>query len=75
MLRLRILPVGHIDDAKLRPGRDLRRRLTLVHYRTTLRLSELKELDHSKRMFKQPAATKGDLELGSAAASQGKGLA
>lgn len=40
MLRLKILPTGHIYDAKLRPVRDLlRRRMTLVHLRTTLMLS------------------------------------
>ena len=40
LLRLRILPTGHIYDAKLRPVRDLlRRRLTLVHQRTALMLS------------------------------------
>lgn len=32
LLRLKILPTGHIYDAQLRPMRDLlRRRLTLVH--------------------------------------------
>jgi transposase len=40
LLRLKILPTGHIYDAQLRPVRDLlRRRLTLVHHRTALRLS------------------------------------
>lgn len=39
-LRLGILPTGHIYDAELRPVRDLlRRRLTLVHQRTSLMLS------------------------------------
>ena len=39
-LRLKILPTGHIYDAKLRPVRDLlRRRLLLVHQRTALMLS------------------------------------
>jgi transposase len=38
--RLKILPLGHIYDAELRPVRDLlRRRLTLVHHRTALLLS------------------------------------
>lgn len=40
LLRLGILPTGHIYDAQLRPVRDLlRRRLTLVHQRTALMLS------------------------------------
>jgi len=40
LLRLKILPTGHIYDATLRPVRDLlRRRLTLVHHRTALLLS------------------------------------
>jgi transposase len=40
LLRLKILPTGHIYDARLRPVRDLlRRRLTLVHHRTSLMLS------------------------------------
>ena len=40
LLRLKILPTGHIYDAPLRPVRDLlRRRLTLVHHRTALMLS------------------------------------
>jgi transposase len=40
LLRLKILPTGHIYDAKLRPVRDrLRRRLMLVHQRTALMLS------------------------------------
>jgi len=40
LLRLKILPTGHIYDAQLRPVRDLlRRRLTLVQHRTALRLS------------------------------------
>jgi transposase len=40
LLRLKILPTGHIYDARLRPVRDLlRRRLTLVHQRTALMLS------------------------------------
>jgi transposase len=40
LLRLKILPTGHIYDARLRPVRDLlRRRLTLVHHRTALLLS------------------------------------
>ena len=40
MLRLKLLPTGHIYDAKLRPYRDvLRRRLLLVHQRTSLLLS------------------------------------
>lgn len=40
LLRLNILPTGHIYDAPLRPVRDLlRRRLTLVHHRTALLLS------------------------------------
>ena len=40
LLRLKILPTGHIYDAQLRPVRDLlRRRLTLVHQRTSLMLS------------------------------------
>src|SRR5437899_4407375 len=35
LLRLKILPTGHIYDAPLRPVRDLlRRRMTLVHQRT-----------------------------------------
>ena len=39
-MRLKILPTGHIYDAKLRPVRDLlRRRLLLVHQRTALMLS------------------------------------
>jgi transposase len=40
MLRLNILPTGHICDRQLRPVRDLlRRRLGLVHKRTSLILS------------------------------------
>src|SRR5437588_2014445 len=40
LLRLKILPTGHIYDEELRPMRDLlRRRLTLVHHRTALMLS------------------------------------
>jgi len=40
LLRLNILPLGHIYDAQLRPVRDLlRRRLTLVHHRTSQMLS------------------------------------
>jgi transposase len=40
LLRLKILPTGHIYDEQLRPVRDLlRRRLTLVHHRTALMLS------------------------------------
>ncbi len=40
LLRLKILPCGHIYDAALRPVRDLlRRRLSLVHQRTALLLS------------------------------------
>jgi transposase len=40
LLRLGILPVGHIYDERLRPVRDLlRRRLMLVHQRTALMLS------------------------------------
>lgn len=40
LLRLNILPTGHIYDAQLRPVRDLlRRRLKLVHQRTALMLS------------------------------------
>src|SRR5882762_3702024 len=40
LLRLKILPTGYIYDEELRPVRDLlRRRLTLVHHRTTLMLS------------------------------------
>src|SRR2546428_13988834 len=40
LLRLDILPTGHIYDAQLRPVRDLlRRRLLLVHQRTALMLS------------------------------------
>jgi transposase len=40
MLRLNILPRGYIYDAELRPVRDLlRRRILLVHHRTSLMLS------------------------------------
>lgn len=40
MLRLNILPTGHICDRELRPVRDLlRRRMGLVHKRTSLILS------------------------------------
>lgn len=40
LLRLNLLPTGHIYDRKLRPVRDLlRRRLLLVRQRTTLILS------------------------------------
>ncbi len=40
LLRLKILPTGHIYEAELRPVRDLlRRRMTLVHQRTALMLS------------------------------------
>src|SRR5881397_1294336 len=40
LLRLKILPTGHIYDVELRPVRDLlRRRLMLVHHRTALMLS------------------------------------
>lgn len=40
LLRLKILPTGYIYDPKLRPVRDLlRRRMSLVHQRTSLMLS------------------------------------
>ncbi len=40
LLRLKILPTGHIYEAQLRPVRDLlRRRLTLVRHRTAFMLS------------------------------------
>ena len=40
LLRLKILPTGHIYDPQLRPVRDLlRRRMKLVHQRTALMLS------------------------------------
>jgi transposase len=40
LLRLGILPTGHIYDPQLRPVRDmLRRRMSLVHQRTALMLS------------------------------------
>ena len=40
LLRLKILPTGHIYDEQLRPVRDLlRRRMTLVHHRSALMLS------------------------------------
>ena len=40
LLRLKILPTGHIYDAQLRPVRDLlRRRLMLVHQRSALMIS------------------------------------
>ena len=40
LLRLKVLPTGHIYDPTLRPVRDLlRRRLMLVHHRTALMLS------------------------------------
>jgi transposase len=40
LLRLKVLPTGHIYDAQLRPVRDLlRRRLKLVQQRTALMLS------------------------------------
>ena len=40
LLRLKILPTGHIYQAQLRPVRDLlRRRLMLIHHRTALILS------------------------------------
>ncbi len=40
LLRLKILPTGHIYDPRLRPVRDLlRRRLLFVHQRTALMLS------------------------------------
>ncbi len=40
LLRLKILPTGHIYDAQLRPVRDLlRRRMRLVRHRTALMLS------------------------------------
>lgn len=40
LLRLKILPTGHIYEAELRPVRDLlRRRMMLVHQRTALMLS------------------------------------
>jgi len=40
LVRLKILPTGHIYDAQLRPVRDLlRQRMTLVHQRTALMLS------------------------------------
>jgi hypothetical protein len=40
MLRLNILPTGHICDRQVRPVRDLlRRRMSLVHKRTSLILS------------------------------------
>jgi transposase len=40
LLRLKVLPTGHIYDAQLRPVRDLlRRRLKLVQHRTALILS------------------------------------
>ncbi len=40
LLRLKILPTGHVYDPILRPVRDLlRRRMSLVHQRTSLMLS------------------------------------
>lgn len=46
LLRLEILPTGHIYDRELRPVRDLlRRRVNLVQHRTALLLS-LKSLHH-----------------------------
>ena len=40
LMRLKILPTGHIYDEHLRPVRDLlRRRMSLVHQRTSLMLS------------------------------------
>src|SRR5947209_12096558 len=40
LVRLKILPTGHVYEAQLRPVRDLlRRRMTLVHQRTALMLS------------------------------------
>src|SRR6185436_7499082 len=40
LLRLNILPTGHIYDPRLRPMRDLlRRRMMLVHHRSALMLS------------------------------------
>jgi transposase len=40
LLRLNLLPTGHLYDRQTRPGRDLlRRRLLLVQQRTTLILS------------------------------------
>jgi transposase len=40
LLRLKILPTGHVYDPELRPVRDLlRRRMSLVHQRTALLLS------------------------------------
>ena len=47
LLRLRILPTGHIYDAELRPVRDLlRRRLMLVHQRTALMLTRAASVRH-----------------------------
>ncbi len=47
LLRLAILPTGHIYDAELRPGRDLlRRRLLLVHQRTALMLTRAASVRH-----------------------------
>jgi len=52
LLRLKILPTGHIYDAELRPVRDLlRRRMSLVQQRTRLMLS-FKSLHH--RTFGRP---------------------
>lgn len=52
LLRLKILPTGHIYDAALRPVRDLlRRRMSLVQQRTRLMLS-FKSLHH--RTFGRP---------------------
>jgi len=55
LLRLKILPLGHICDRKIRSVRDLlRRRMGLVHQRTALMLS-LKS--HHARLLGQPLAT------------------
>src|ERR1019366_1683272 len=58
LLRLKILPTGHIYDAELRPVRDLlRRRLRWGHHRPELTLSKLKELEikAAQELYEHPA--------------------
>ena len=69
LLRLNILPTGHIYPAHLRPVRDLlRRRLSLVHQRTALMLS-------FKSLFVRTTGQEMELKrLKALSAAEAKGL-
>lgn len=69
LLRLKILPTGHIYPAQLRPVRDLlRRRLSLVHQRTALMLS-------FKSLFTRTTGQEMELKrLKAMSAAEAKGL-